>query len=82
MRRERRAHPTLTPALREAVVEAVTARCRDGIADLVQAAAVDIDVLLRERVMDELVELLPGIVETALAETLAASAGDDTGDDG
>ncbi|MEO0615173.1 MAG: hypothetical protein AAFY69_03470 [Pseudomonadota bacterium] len=71
VRRERRAHPTLTPDLRAAVVKDVTAHCRDAMADLIQAAAVDIDALLTDRVMAELMERLPNLVETALAECIA-----------
>lgn len=82
VRRERRANPTLTPELREALVAAVTARCSDTVADLVQAVAVDIDMLLRDRVMAEIVESLPELVQAALDETLAAAADDDAEGDG
>ena len=76
VRRERRAHSTLTPALRAAVIETVSARCSDTIADLVQAVAVDIDALLTERVMAELHARLPALVEAALAECIEADRGD------
>lgn len=82
VRRERRAHPTLTPELRDAVVASVTARCRDTVADLVQAVAVDIDMLLRERVMAEIVESLPDLVQAALDEALERAAADEAGRDG
>lgn len=82
VRRERRAHPTLTPELREAVVSAVSAQCRDTVADLVQAVAVDIDALLTDRVMAELVERLPELVDAAVAEALEKQRQAQADDDG
>ena len=71
VRRERLALARLTPVLRAAVVKDVTAHCRDAVADLIQAAAVDIDALLTDRVMAELMARLTSLVETALAECIA-----------
>lgn len=79
VRRERRAHPTLTPELREAVVARVTAQCQDTLADLVHSATLDINAVLSDTLLTELQQRLPTLVEAAVADVLAEAA-DEPGD--